>query len=324
MFVIEGVMFMKKMGMIIYMIAGMLSLITAAFPETTAEQQDQGQVVVTVLPKKGRESSVNILQQDLQLKVNGKASNITGWLPLREHNNNLEMVILIDSSARASLGLQFGEIAGFIRSLSPDVKVAVGYMNAGRAVLAGPLSTNQDEAVNKLRIPGAAAGSNASPYFCLSDLAKHWPSADHSARRDVVLITDGVDNYGQRLDLNDPYVKTAIDNSISAGLVVYSIFWPNRNYTDRSGSESFDGQNLLAQVTQATGGYSYGTGGRQPVSFNTYFDDIAWRLKNQYRLSFRSLLKGKPQVQAIELKVNNSATEVYAPQRVFIMNSSGE
>jgi hypothetical protein len=249
---------------------------------------------------------------------------ISGWLPLRERNNNLELVMLMDSSARASLGLQFGEIAGFIRSLSPDVKIAVGYMNAGRAVMAGPFSTNHDEVVNGIRIPGAPAGSNASPYFCLSDLAKHWPSTNHSARREVVLITDGVDNYGEHFDLNDPYVKKAIDDSIRAGLVVYSIYWPNRGVTDRSGPESFDGQNLLAQVTQATGGYSYWTGRSQPVSFSPYFEDIAWRLNNQYRLSFRSQLKGKPQIQAIELKVNNSATAVYAPQRVFITNSSVE
>jgi hypothetical protein len=309
---------MKKVGMIIYMIAAMLSLIPAAFPETIVEQNAQEQVVVTVLPKKGIASSANILQQDLQLKIGGKESDITGWMPLREHNSNLEMVILIDSSARTSLGLQFGEIAGFIRTLSPDVKVGIGYMNAGRAVMAGPLSTNHDKVANDLRITGAPAGSNASPYFCLSDLAKQWPSTDHSARREVVLITDGVDNYGERLDLNDQYVKTAIDDSIRAGLVVFSIFWPNRGYTDGSGSESFDGQNLLSQVTQATGGYSYWMGRSQPVSLNPYFDDIAWRLKNQYLLSFRSLLKGKPQVRTIELKVKNSAAEVYAPKRVFI------
>jgi len=233
------------------------------------------------------------------------------------------MVILIDSSARTSLGLQFGDIAGFVRSLPPEVKVAVSYMNAGRAVMAGPLSTSREEVVSELRIPDAPAGSNASPYFCLSDLAKNWPSTDHSARREVVLITDGMNNYGERFDLNDPYVKTAIDDSIRAGLVVYSVFWPNRGYADRSASDSFDGQNLLAQVTQATGGYSYWTGRSQPVSLRPYFDDIAWRLNNQYRLSFRVMLKGKPRVQNIELKVNNSATEICAPQRVFITNPNG-
>jgi len=312
---------MKKMRTII-IIAGMLSLVTAAFPEKTADRHVQGQVVVTVLPQKGSESSVNLLQQDLQLKVNGKVCDISGWLPLRGDNGNMEIVILIDSSARAGLGLQLDEIAGFIRSLSPDVKVAVGYMNAGRAVMAGPLSTNHEEVVRELRVPSAQAGSSASPYFCLSDLAKHWPSTDHSARREAVLITDGVDNYGERLDSNDAYVNAAIDDSIRAGLVVYSIFWPNRGSMDRSGLESFDGQNLLAQVTKATGGYSYWMGSRQPVSFGSYFDDITWRLKNQYRLSFRSPLSGKPKVQNIELKVNNSATEVFAPQRAFVANAN--
>jgi hypothetical protein len=314
----EGAKFMKKMRMIITF-AGMLSLIPAAFPETTT-QQDQGHVVVTVLPKKGSESPANILNQDLQLKVNGKAASITGWLPLREQNSNLEMVILIDSSARASLGLQFDEIAVFIRSMSPNAKMTVGYMSNGQAVLAGPLSTDYDKVVNDLRIPGAPAGSNASPYFCLSDLAKHWPSTDTTARREVVMISDGVNNYGEPLDLNDQYVKAAIDDSARAGLVVYAIFWPNRGNTDKSGSNSFDGQNLLSQVTQATGGQGYWTGSGQPVSLSTYFDDIIWRLKNQYRLSFSSLLKGKPKVQSLSLKINNEAAEVDTPQRVFIGN----
>ena len=308
----------------IIILAGMLGLLPTVFSETTAAQQGQGHFVVTVLPQKGADSSTNMIQQDFQLKVNGKASSITGWLPLREQNGNLEMVILIDSSATASLGLQFGEIASFIRSMPPDAKIAVGFMSAGRAVMAGPLSTNHEEVANQLRIPSAPAGSNASPYFCLSDLAKHWGSADHSARREVVLITDGVDNYGERLDLNDPYVQAAINDSIRAGIVVYSIFWPNRGDRDRSRLAGFDGKNLLTLVTQATGGFSYWTGGSfQPVSFNPYFDDILWRLKNQYRLSFSSMLKGKPQVQNIDFKVKNLPNDVCAPQRVFVTNSSG-
>jgi hypothetical protein len=120
--------------------------------------------------------------------------------------------------------------------------------------------------------------------------------------------------------LNDQYVNAAIDDSIRAGIVVYAIFWPNRGPTDKSGSERFDGQNLLSQVTKATGGRGYWTGIGEPVSLSPYFDDIAWRLKNQYRLTFSSLLKGKPQIQTLSLKANNAATEVCSPQRVFITN----
>jgi hypothetical protein len=138
------------------------------------------------------------------------------------------------------------------------------------------------------------------------------------------MISDGVNNYGRPLDLNDQYVNSAIDDSARAGLVVYAIYWPSQGSTDRYGFNSFDGQNLLSQVTQATGGKGYWTGTGQPVSLSPFFDDITWRLKNQYRLSFSSLLKGKPKVQSLSLKVNNDETKAYAPQRVFIGNSAGE
>jgi hypothetical protein len=314
---------MKKMRMI-FMLAGILGLSSVVFPEPTAEQRNQGQVVVTVLPKKGIESPESILNQNLQLKINGKAADITGWLPLREQNSGLEMVILIDSSAQANLGLQFDEIAAFIRSMSSDAKLAIGYMLNGQAVLAGPLSTDHDKVVNDLRILGSPAGSNASPYFCLSDLAKHWPSSDPAVRRQVVMISDGVDGYGEPLDLNDQYVKAAIEDSARAGLVVYAIFWPNQGSRDRSGINHFDGQNLLSQVTQATGGQGYWTGKGQPVSLSPYFNDITLRLKNQYRLSFSSPIKGKPKVQSLSLKASHNEAEFCAPQRVLIGNLAGE
>jgi hypothetical protein len=250
--------------------------------------------------------------------VNGKESSITNWVALSGPNSNLELVILIDVSARASLGLQLRDIASFIQSLPADVKVSVGYMDAGRAALAGPLSTNHAQVASGLRVPNGFPGSSGSPYFCLSDLAKHWPSTDLSARREVVLITDGVDNYSVRFDPEDPYVAAAITDSVRAGLVVYAIYWRDRGRMDDFNYASFDGQSLLAIVTQATGGTSYWEGRGNPVSFKPYFDDIAWRLQNQYRLSFHSPLKGKPEVESMALKIDGPAAEVYAPQRVFV------
>jgi hypothetical protein len=315
---------MKKLGMAICMAAGTLTLIAPAFPEATTDQ-GRGQAIVTVLPKNDREAPVDILQKDLQVKVNGKESSVTDWVPLRGPNSDLEFVVLIDGSARSSLGRQLGDIASFIQSLPANVKVAVGYMDAGRAALAGPLSTNHDHVARELRIPSGRAGSSASPYFCLSDLAKYWPSKDHSARHEVVLITDGVDNYYRPFNPEDPYVQAAITDSVRAGLVVYSIYWRGRGRMSNSNSESFDdGQSLLAVVSQATGGVSYWEGTGEPISFSPYFDNIAWRLQNQYRLSFHSLLKGKPEVQSMKLKVGGPEAEVYAPQRVFVAHSSGE
>ncbi len=65
-------------------------------------------------------------------------------------------------------------------------------------------------------------------YFCLSDLAKRWPSQDPAARREVVMVTDGVDNYQRQFDPEDPYVQAAIADSLRAHLVVYALYWKNQ------------------------------------------------------------------------------------------------
>jgi hypothetical protein len=317
-------MHLKKLGTLVFMAVGAFAIAIPAFPEATNEQ-GQGHAIVTVLPANGGNSSVNILQRNLQVKVNGKDASIIGWKPLRGADSNLELVILIDGSARASLGRQLDDIAGFIQSLPSNVKVAVSYMNAGRAVMAGPLSADHAEVIRQLRIPGGVVGSNASPYFCLSDLARKWPSKDRSARREVVLITNGVDNYYTGYNPDDPYLKAAIHDSVRAGLVVYSIYAPVRGRRSNTGYQLFVGQSMLADVTQATGGYSYWDGStREPVSFRPYLENIAWRIQNQYQLSFQSPLKGKQELQNMNLKVGNREVEVFAPRRVLVTHSGSE
>ncbi|MGB7548269.1 MAG: hypothetical protein WBM14_11005 [Terracidiphilus sp.] len=306
---------MKRLGLAMVMAAGTLLMTAPAFPEATT---GQGQAVVTVLPKMNKEAPVKILPEDLQVKLNGKESSVTDWVPLRGVHSDLELVVLIDDGASSDIGSQLDQIADFINSLPANVKVGVGYMKNGRAAMGGPLSTDHPLVARGLHLPGGGPGSSGSPYFCLSDLAQHWPSSDHAARHEVVLITDGVDNYSPRFDPDDPYVQAAINDSARAGLVVYSIYWPNRGRGDNSFNTSNAGQSLLAQVTEATGGASYWMGSGPPVSFKPYFEDIALRLRNQYRLSFASALQGKPEVQNMALKVGGPAAKVYAPQQVFV------
>jgi hypothetical protein len=314
---------MKRVRMVICAIAGILFFVAQASPKAIPDQ-GQGQVIVTIQPKDNGQTCPNLRSQDLQLKVGGKETSVIDWVPLRGSAGNLELVILIDSSARPSLGQQLNDIANFIQSLPANAKGTVGSMDAGRAVLAGPLSTNHADIASQLRLPGGMAGSSSSPYFCLSDLAKHWPSKDRSARHEVVLITNGVDGYYGHYDPEDPYVKIAINDSIRAELVVDSIYWSGRGSRSDSRSESFDGQRLLSQVAQATGGAFYFNGTGEPVSLSPYFDDINRRLQNQFRLTFQTPLKGKPEVRNLSLKTSVPAIDLYAPQRVFIKHPSGE
>jgi hypothetical protein len=292
------------------------TILTAPLAFAAANNQEgQGQAVVTVL--QGQELPGGIPQQALQLKVEGKESSITGWTQLRGPQSKIELVVLIDDGARASLGTQMAEISKFVQGLPPNAKVAVAYMANGRAVMGGPLTSDRAAVASELHLPGGAPGVSASPYFCLSDLAKNWPSQDTQARREVVMVTDGVDNYEMRYDPEDPYVQSAIDDSVRARMIVYSIYWRNQGRFDRTGYAANDGQNLLAQLTQATGGNSYWQGYGNPVTFQPYFADIDRRLDNQYELDFMAPLGNKPQVEGLRLKVNAPA-KVDAPQQVYV------
>lgn len=270
------------------------------------------------MPKKGGEAIPNIQSQDLLLRVSGKQSDVTSWAPAKGESSPLELVILIDGSARASLGIQMSDIQSFVKEMPSHSKIAIAYMQNGRAALAGPLSSDPEVVLKGLHLPGGGPGQSASPYFCLSDLAQHWPSTDRSARREVVMITDGVDYYNLRYDPQDPYVQAAITDATRAGLVVYSIYWKNEGRVDRSMYETDAGQNLLLEVTQATGGNGYWESMGNPVSFEPYFKDLRIRLENQYRLGFSSPLKGKAQVQSMSLKVGGPAAKVTSPQQVFV------
>ncbi len=294
------------------------AMLLAAPSFSQNQNNGQGQAIVTVLPKHEGELPPSVVNQDLSVKVNGKVAKVTKWMPLNRPENSVELVLLIDGSARSSLGTQLEEMARFVKALPPNTKAAIAYMENGRAAFASPLTADHEQVLRGLHMPGGSPGSDASPYFCLSNLAQHWPSEDGAARREIVMVSDGVDYYQMRFDPDDPYVKAAIDDSVRAELVVYSIYWRNQGRADRSEQETSAGQSLLNEVTDATGGKSFAQGMGNPVSFEPYLDELARRLRNQYELGFASRLNGKPEVETFKLKLSAPGTEVDAPQLVLV------
>ncbi|HVU48537.1 MAG TPA: hypothetical protein VHD85_20585 [Terracidiphilus sp.] len=285
------------------------------------DQPGRGQAVVTVLPQKNATPAAP-QQQQISIKVDGKTSSVTGWKPLRGDNSPVELVILIDGAARTSLGSQLGDIQHFVQGLPANASASIAYMMNGRAVLTGPLSTDRAEILRGLHIPsGGSPGISASPYFCLSDLAKHWPSNNPHARREVVMVTDGVDYYDLRYDPQDPYLQAAISDSVRAHLTVYSIYWRSIGRLDHWMGPVDAGQNLLTQLTEATGGTNYWQGYGNPVSLQPYLEDVQRRLNNQYEVSFMAPFKDKPQVESFKFKLDAPGTKVAAPQQVLVMGS---
>ncbi|MFP5238040.1 MAG: hypothetical protein ACLGSD_19255 [Acidobacteriota bacterium] len=287
------------------------------------DSQARGKALVTVVPKAHKTG--DLTAQNLSLKVDGKEASITGVTAFHNPGDRLEVVIMIDSGARTSISTQLSDISDFIKNLPPNAKVSIGYMENGVTQLTGPLTTDHQAALKGLHIPIGIVDEDASPYFCLSDLAKHWPSNDPGARREVVMITDGFDYYYPSMDLQDPYMEASINDSVRAGITVYTIYWMNKGFVSHTMYGNNVGQNLLLEVTQATGGNSYWEGLGNPVSFQPYFKDLMRRFQNQYEVGFTAPVPPKNRHHVVNMKLNAKGVsgKVVAPQQVYVGRPAG-
>jgi hypothetical protein len=298
----------------------------ALFTTAAYSQSDvfSGRATLTVLPAHPEEQDANLSAGQLDVKLDGKPATVTSLTHVTSTNSPLELVLLIDGSVRSSLYGQAGDIIGFVKEIPSNTRMAIAYMENGHANLQGPLSSDPAKVESGLHMTGGAPGSNSSPYFCLSDLAKNWPSQNTGARRVVLMITDGVDEYDRRFDPDDPYVQTAINDSLRAGIQVYSIYWHDAGRASSSEGAAESGQNLLLQVTQATGGNSYWEGSGNPVSLQPYFGDLRRRLRSEYELELSAPFKGKPVIAALKLKSNAPNAKVTAPHFVYLSGAAAQ
>jgi len=154
-------------------------------------------------------------------------------------------------------------------------------------------------AAEVLRLPLGISGINASPYFSLSDLIKKWPQS--CARREVLMISDGIDRY-YGSHLQDPYLAAAIEDAQRAGVVVFVIYTPGVGHYSHSYWRTYWGQIYLSQLAHETGGESYYIGFTgAPVTFVPYLDDLAERLTQQYVLTFSTKPKKKNGLQPVRV-----------------------
>ncbi len=292
----------------------------AVFGSSCARAQNENipqsaQTVVTVLPKHG-EAIAAIPAGSLKVEVNGKTVQPVIWQPYGQ--GQVQLVLLIDNSARTSFGTNLEDLAKFIQSLPPNVSMAIAYMQNGAAVFAGPLSKDHAAVAKTLRLPSGFPGSSASPYFCLQDLAKRWPAPASAARREVLMITDGVDPYNVRYNPEDPYLGAAIDAANRADLVVFSIYFRNRGRLSSTFYETNAGQNYLTQVADATGGNLYYEGLTNPVSFTPFLSDLSRRLENQYELAVPAKPEKKETYATLKLKTDVGGVNLRAANRIAV------
>ena len=275
--------------------------------------------VITIVPKKGSETVPNVNTANVAVKVDNRQATAASLTHFGAATANLELVLLVDDSARSSLGLYLKEMGSFLTSLPPTTAVAVAYIENGAPHFLSPFTTDHEGAAKTLRLTSSPPGANSDPYFALTALVDGWPSREAGKRHEVVMISDGVDPYyGLRYDPENPYVGKALAESQKRGVVVYSIYYKDRGRADRLGIAINSGQNYLVQLSEGTGGEAYYIGFENPVSFAPFFGEISRNLMNQYELGVGVPAKVKDGLQSLKVKVNAPNTKTMAPADIFI------
>lgn len=278
------------------------------------------QFILTALGK-GSQTPPLLEQNNVTITVRNRPAEVTGWTPLRGDNaSRLQLVFLFDESAPHYLALQFPSLRKFIQSLPPGAQVGVAYMSNGRAQMAGPLTSDHVQAANSLRMTNAIPGVSASPYFCLSDLAKHWPSKEPT-RRVVFMVSNGEDPYYMSRDMQDPYLAAAIGDAQRAGLLVYSIYFRDVGFRRAGGMGTLIGQSYLLKVAQETGGQTYLGAMTTPVSFDPFLDQFRQSLDNQYAVSVAVDGSG---MQSLKVKLKLRDVKLAAPSKVVVGGPQGQ
>lgn len=274
-------------------------------------------MVVTVEARHG-EHPGPVTQQDVMVYEGKTRDQVTSWVPATGEHAQLELMVLLDDSSGISLGSQLDDIRAFINAQASTTKVGVAYMQNGTAQIVQNLTEDHAQAAKSLRLPVGVPGINASPYFSLSDLVKRWPTGG-APRREVVMISDGIDRYYDMSNLQDPYVDAAIADAQRAGVIVFAIYNPGAGHFGRSYFRAYWGQMYLSQVADETGGEAYYIGFTGPaVSFVPYLDDVSHRLTNQYLLTFLAQPVKKSELRPVKLRTELPNTELVAATRVFV------
>jgi hypothetical protein len=272
-------------------------------------------MVVSVEAKHGN-TPPEITQQDVMVYQGKTRDQVTDWIPAKGDHAALDFFILIDDGASLALGSQLEDIQQFITSQPSTTRIGIAYMQNGVAQVVQNLSSDHAQVAKAIRLPQGTIGADSSPYFSLQDLIKRWPES--TVRREICMITDGVDWFGGTM-ADDPYVSTAISDAQKAGVIVYAIYMPGRGHEAHSYWRWYWGQYYLSELADETGGESYYIGFTgAPVSFAPYFDGINHRLGNQYFLGFVPKPEKKAGLQRVRLRTEVPNAELVSASQVYV------
>jgi hypothetical protein len=292
------------------------ALVLGFLPAPVAPAQGaSASLVVTVEPKRGK-AAATVTQEDIRVTAAGKTASVTNFSPAGE--SPVQLLLLIDDSASFSLSTELSPIKAFIESLPSSVQVGVGYMHNGLAQYTQQFTADHQAAANSIRLPLGPGGADVSPYDSLSYAVQHWTPAPDIQRREVIMITSGIEALGGGLAPENQYVNKSIADAQRAGVVVFGIYSPSVGHAGHSLWRLSIGQNLLSQLCEETGGESYINTFGPAVDFTPYLNSIRQALTQQYLLTLTAPAVRKPSLMPVKVKIPEKDADIAAASAVYV------
>jgi hypothetical protein len=262
-----------------------------------------------------------VTHEDVIVRQGKDRLPVTSWTPARGDRAGLDLFILIDDAANTRLGFQLDDLRQFINAQPSTTSVGVGYMRNGSVQITQNFTTDHNRAAKALRLPIASSGGYGSPYLSVIDLMKRW--TDNGNRREVVMITDGIDRFRggphyRGLSFISPDVDAASRVAQRSGTMIHTIFARGVGRLGNNFWEITNGQNGIAKLSEETGGQSYYLGVQNPVSFKPYLDDLQTALDNQYVLEFNAAPGTKSGLEYIKLSTEVAGIELGSADSVWV------
>jgi hypothetical protein len=310
--------YLQKMSMLLVLVFAGLVPGYAQGQELAGTTPVQMTVSLRVLGDNKRMPEVT--RDDVIVKQGKDRLQVTGWKPA-QGDGGVNLFVLIDDASDPVLGSQLDDLRSFINSQPPNTSVGVGYMRNGTVQIAQDFTTEHSAAAKALRLPVASSGAYGSPYLSVIDLMKRWP--DDANRREVVMITDGIDRFRggphyRGLRAVSPDVDSASRVAQRTGTTVHTIFARGVGRLGNNFWEIMNGQNGIAKLSDETGGQSYYFATQNAVSFKPYLDDLQKTLDNKYVLEFRVVPGKKAGPQYVKLSTEVAGVELNSADSVWV------
>lgn len=297
---------------------GLLAVLPALTLAQTIPPNVEGGAATQALVRAVSKQGVVPTTQTTTVEVQGHKVPLAGLAKVQP--GNTQVALLIDEGLSRSAGVQLQDLRAFATKLPPATELFVGYMANGRILPVANFTTDHASVAKVIRLPQSLPGQSGSPYFCLSDFVKHWPTeTDHVdltrpqpagaplKARFVVMLTNGVDPYNGSvsvLNQDSPYVQAAARDAQRAGVAVYSVYYSDSGFN--SGAASFSGQSYLQQVAEATGGQNLYLGNLNPVSLTPFLNEFINDVSKTYIATFPAGAESQAQGRLVQLKISSA------------------